>query len=99
MGFEFDYRRYDFPGVSRITRQMTLNAEFAFNSKLSLTTLTQYDNLSNDIGINARFRYNFEAGRDLWFVLNHNLVDDPIENRFRSTTSAAALKIRYTFRY
>ena len=97
--FEFDYRDYDLPGGSAITRQLSLTNEIAFNTKWSLITLAQYDNVSDDIGINARFRYNVEAGRDLWFVLDHNMVMDPIEDRFVSTRSAAVFKIRYTFRY
>jgi hypothetical protein len=97
--FEIDYNKYDFPGSTATTRQMTLKADFAFNSKLSLTTLAQYDNVSDDIGINARLRYNVEAGRDIWLVLNHSMVEDPLTERFRSTESLAVVKVRYTFRY
>lgn len=39
------------------------------------------------------------AGRDIWLVLNHNWVDDSIEDRFLSTGTTAAAKIRFTFRY
>lgn len=96
---ELDYNRFDFPGVSVITRQVSLESEIAFNSRWSLTTLAQYDNISDDIGINARLRFNAEAGRDIWLVLNHNMVDDPIRDRFESTRTAAAIKVSYTFRY
>ena len=71
----------------------------AFNAKLSLVTLIQYDNLSEDLGINSRLRYNLAAGQDLWFVINHNMLRDPQDDRFHSTRSVAAAKIRYTFRY
>lgn len=97
--FEYDYNQFDFPGVSETTRQVALSAEIAFDSRFSLTTLAQYDNISNDIGINARLRFNVEAGRDIWLVLNHNMVEDMLDNRFHSTSTAAAVKIRYTFRY
>jgi len=100
MSLRLDFNRYDFPGITAITRQITLNNEFAFNSKMSLVTLVQYDNISDDIGINARFRYNLSAGQDVWFVINHNMVRDTgIDDRFRSTQSVAVAKIRYTFRY
>lgn len=100
ISFEYDYNKFDFPGVSAITRQMTLESEISFNSHWSLVTLAQYDNISDDIGINARLRYNLSAGQDLWFVLNHNMSRDIlVEDRFRSTQSVAAAKIRYTFRY
>ena len=96
---EFDYNRYDFPGVTAITRQISLDVDVAFDSKLSLTGLVQYDDVSNDLGINTRLRYNLEAGRDIWLVLNHNMVENQLSNRFESTQSLAVVKIRYTFRY
>ena len=98
-GVEFEYSKYDFPGQSAITRQFTLENEISFNEKLSLSTLVQYDNLSEDIGINSRLRYNMAAGQDIWFVVNHNMVRDPLDDRFHSTQSVAVAKIRYTFRY
>lgn len=96
---EYDWNRFDFPGVSAITRQISLENEIAFNSKLALVTLAQFDNISDDLGINTRLRYNVAAGKDLWFVLNHNMQRDPIDDRFHSTESVAAVKVRYTFRY
>lgn len=100
MSLRVSYARYDFPGITAHTRQITLDNEFSFNSKMSLVTLVQYDNISDDIGINARLRYNLSAGQDLWFVLNHNMVRDlDIDDRFRSTQSLAVAKIRWTFRY
>jgi hypothetical protein len=100
LSFRYAYNKFDFPGVSAISRQFTLESEISFNSKLSLVTLAQFDNISDSIGINARFRYNLTAGQDIWFVLNHNMMRDlSIDDRFRSTQSVAAAKIRYTFRY
>lgn len=98
---EYRYSKYDFPGGQEATtRQITFENEISFNSKMSLVTLAQYDNLSEDIGINSRFRYNLSAGQDIWFVLNHNMNRDLlIDDRFRSTETLAAAKIRYTFRY
>ena len=95
----YDYSKYDFPGQSAITRQITFENEIAFNARLSLVTLAQYDNISEDLGINARLRYNISAGQDIWFVINHNMIRDPLEDRFSSTQTVAAAKIRYTFRY
>ena len=97
---KYDYSTYDFPGEqSAITRQVTFQNDIAFNAKWSLVTLAQYDNVSEDVGINSRLRYNLSAGQDLWFVINHNMNRDPIDDRFHSVESVAAVKIRYTFRY
>jgi len=103
--FEYDYNKYDFPDAEAITRQITFDSQIAFNAKWALLTLAQYDNLSNDIGINMRLRYNRAAGQDFWVVLNHNMREyeqgDP-EYRgsgFRSIQTIAAVKVRYTFRF
>lgn len=95
----YGYDKYDFPGQSAVTRQITFENELSFNANLSLVTLAQYDNVSEELGINARLRYNISAGQDIWFVINHNMLRDPLEDRFHSTQSTAAAKIRYTFRY
>ncbi len=96
---QYDYNKYEFPGASAVTRQITFENEIAFDSRWSLVTLAQFDNISDDIGINTRLRFNLAAGQDLWFVVNHNMQRDPLEDRFQSTQSVAALKVRYTFRY
>ncbi len=98
---EYDYNQYDFPGdQTAVTRQITVENEISFNAKWSLVTLAQYDNISDDIGINSRLRLNLSAGQDIWFVINHNMVRDvTIDDRFHSTESVAAAKIRYTFRF
>lgn len=107
VGFEIDYNynQYDFPGTEATTRQITFNNTIAFNANWSLLTLAQYDNLSDNIGINMRLRYNRAAGQDLWLVLNHNLQEyDPEDpeyrgSGFRSVETLAAVKLRYTFRF
>jgi hypothetical protein len=98
---QYEFNQFDFPGNQyAITRQITFENEISFNSKMSLVTLAQYDNISEDIGINSRFRYNLAAGQDIWFVLNHNMNRDvEVDDRFRSTETLAVAKIRYTFRY
>lgn len=96
---EYDFNRYDFPGQSAITRQLTLENEIAFDARWSLVTLAQYDNLSETIGINSRLRFNMSAGRDIWFVIDHNMFRPDDEERFHSTTTDAVAKIRYTFRF
>ena len=96
---KYDYNKYEFPGADAITRQLTLEAEISFNAKWSLVSLAQYDNISEDVGINSRLRYNLSAGQDLWFVINHNMDRDPVDDRFHNSESTAAVKLRYTFRY
>jgi hypothetical protein len=39
------------------------------------------------------------AGRELYFVVNHNLQDLDGDNRFHSLTSDVIAKASYTFRF
>jgi len=104
-GLEYDHNRYQFSSADETTHQVTLQNEIAFNANWSLLTLAQYDNLSDNIGINTRLRYNREAGQDFWLVLNHNMQrfepgDPEFRNdEFRNMETLIALKFRYTFRF
>ena len=82
-----------------LTRLYTLENTIAFDSKWSLLTLAQYDNVSDDLGINMRLRYNRAAGEDFWFVINHNMTEEMPGEDFRSVQTQATAKIRYTFRF
>jgi len=93
------FNRFTFPDQERITRQLTWNTELAFNADWSLITNVQYDNLSDNLGINARLRYNAAAGNDIWFVVNHNMHRDIFDDRFDDEQTTAIAKIRYTFRF
>ena len=93
------FNRFKFPNQKRITRQLTWNTEIAFNTAWSLITNLQYDNLSDDLGINTRVRYNVAAGNDIWFVVNHNMRRDDFDDRFDNDQTTAVAKIRYTFRF
>ncbi|MCX6274468.1 MAG: DUF5916 domain-containing protein [Bacteroidetes bacterium] len=50
-----------------------LNLSVFFSSKLSVKLLSQYDNLSNSVGSNLRFRYNPREGTDLYIVYNSGI--------------------------
>ena len=50
-----------------------LRIQSALNIKLSLNAFVQYNGTSNQVSTNARFRYNFREGNDLWIVYNEGL--------------------------
>jgi hypothetical protein len=78
LGLDYDYNRVRFPdrheGLD--LHVVRLRVQTALNVHLSLATLLQYDNADDAVGINARFRYNFQEGRDLWLVYNEALNTD-----------------------
>jgi hypothetical protein len=81
------------------TRIVNTNFDIVFSSRLSWTNLIQYDNVSEIIGLNLRLNWIPEAGRELFFVINHNVQDFDEDNRFHSLASDIVAKASYTFRF
>jgi hypothetical protein len=47
-------------------------AQYARDTRLSADVFVQYNRVAQAIGSNARLRYQFSEGRDLWLVYNDN---------------------------
>jgi hypothetical protein len=73
--------------------------DIAFSPTLSWVNLIQYDTVSEVAGINMRLHWIPEAGREVYFVVNHNLEDIDRDNNFHSEFSDLTAKINYTFRF
>jgi hypothetical protein len=95
----YDANDVQLPSGDFISRLARLRAEVIFSSTLSWSTLLQYDNVTETVGINTRFHWVPEAGREAFIVLNHNLQDLDLDNRFKSTLADLAVKFNYTFRF
>jgi len=68
-----------------------------FTPMLSWTTLVQYDNVTDTIGINSRVRWIIVPGSELFVVLNQGLnVDD---GRIRRGETEGKIKLSWTFRF
>ena len=80
-----------------ITRLITFKSDVVLNNTMSWTSLVQFDNISNNLGINSRLHWEPEAGRDVYFVINYNMLNT--EEGFVSTHSDITLKASYTFRF
>lgn len=70
-----------------------------FSPWLALTNNIQYDSVSSVMGWQSRFRWIVTPGNDLFFVYNHNWLDDPILDRFSTLDRRAATKIQFTRRF
>jgi hypothetical protein len=73
----------------------------SFNKHLSIDTFVQYNSAEDDASINARLRYHFREGNDLWVVYteglntNRDLLDVP--RLPLSRNRVFMLKYTYTF--
>ena len=97
LGYEFN--DVEQPQGAFITRLYRVRADFAFNAKWSWLNVLQYDNVSETAGFNSRLRFNPQAGRDLFLVVNRQFDIDPLSRDISSSTSEVVLKFDYTIRF
>ncbi|GBE29137.1 hypothetical protein BMS3Bbin04_00147 [bacterium BMS3Bbin04] len=78
-----------------------LDMAYAFTPDLILSSYTQYDSESRNLGTNTRLRWTFRPGDDLYIVWN-NGWEQPIGNRnqfaFEPASNQIVVKLRWTFR-
>ncbi|TAJ93337.1 MAG: hypothetical protein EPO31_03805 [Gammaproteobacteria bacterium] len=97
LGGAFDFNDFTVQGLHFITRQYSLKSDIVFSNTLSWTNILQFDNVSDNLGINSRLHWIPQAGRNVYFVINYNAIDS--EEGFRSTASELTFKANYTFRF
>ncbi len=95
----YDMSEIELPQGDFETRLVSLGVDYVFSSTLSWVNLIQYDNVSETTGVNMRLHWIPEAGRELYFVINHNLQDFDRNNSFESLAADFTLKYTHTFRF
>ncbi len=100
LGAGYDVNRLEFPdrGLETTTHLANLKLALALNTHLSLSTFVQYNNLDAQTSINARFRYHFREGTDLWIVYNEGLNferDNGFDPRL-PISAGRSLMVKYT---
>lgn len=99
MSLDYDWNDIELPNGQFISRLLGWTTEVAFSSTLFWVNLIQYDNDSEEIGINSRLQWIPRAGQEGFIVLNHNLQDFDKDNTFKSERADLSLKFNYTFRF
>ncbi len=89
------------PEGNFIQRLWQLKVAYAFTPDLILSSYTQYDSESRNLGTNTRLRWTLRPGKDLYVVWNHGW-EHPIGSDNRSTfqpvSDQLVVKLRWTFR-
>lgn len=99
MSLSYDWNDIELPQGDFITRLISVSTQVAFSSTLYWVSLIQYDNVSEELGINTRLQWIPKAGQEGFIVLNHNLQDLDKDGTFKSAFSDLSLKFKYTFRF
>lgn len=70
-----------------------------FSPNLQLSSLTQYDTQSRELGSNNKLRWTFDPLGDIFIVYNHNLVRRRVDNRWEFVSNQLPVKIQYAWRF
>jgi hypothetical protein len=99
MSLNYDWNDIKLPQGDFTARLVSLTTQVAFSSQLFWVNLMQYDNVSEELGINTRLQWIPKAGQEGFIVLNYNLQDKDKDNTFQSAAADLSVKFKYTFRY
>ena len=82
-----------------VQRLFQLQNIFAFSPRLLLFGYFQYDTETRDMGMNARLRFTFRPGNDLFVVWNRNWTHPAGEGRFDlgPESDQVAVKVRFAW--
>jgi len=91
--------RHQLPGGDFDTLVVNSSVQWTPTTSLLLTGDLQYDNVSEEIGINGRLRWAVKPGSDVYFVVNQSLAKIGPERRYESAGREAVAKVGWTWRF
>jgi len=88
------------PEGNFVERLWQVKVVYALNPDFIISSYTQYNYSSGEIGMNNRIRYTIEPGKDIFIVWNYNWERFDGESLFNSKLLAnqIAIKMRWTWR-
>ncbi|MFN3840947.1 MAG: DUF5916 domain-containing protein [Cyclobacteriaceae bacterium] len=95
LGVRFSYNHVDLTGNYGKAQLFLIGPrlDLTFTDKLFLTTFVQYNNLADNMNLNARFQWRFKPASDFFIVYTENYLPQPFESKNR----ALVLKLTYWF--
>lgn len=87
----------DLPEYSFTSNVYQFNANILFSPNLTLYNFVQYDNASNTIGLQSRFRWILKPGNEIFLVWNSKYVE--ADSGYISDTGALRFKMKYSIRF
>ncbi len=87
------------PQGNGIVRVSELNLGYSFTPELTLSTLTQYNNISHNTSENAILQWNIQPDRILYVVWNHGLTLNPnlLQGQQTITGNTVVVKLTWGF--
>jgi hypothetical protein len=98
--YETNLVRFPDRGQNFLAHVTRFRTQIALDKQVSANAFLQYNSAANLATLNARFRYNFGEGNDLWVVYNESFN----RNRYRAAptlpwTDTRSLLVKYTYTF
>ncbi len=99
--YEINIIRFSERNESIDSHLVRLRINAALDTHFSANLLTQYNSADDDVGINARLRYHFSEGNDLWLVYNEgfNTNRDVFTGPRLPLSQSRAFMVKYTYTF
>lgn len=97
VGTAYELRRVRLPQGDFDVHLASLRLNLALTPDLTWSTVVQYDNQGDDVGLNSRIRWTFRPGNEVFFVVNQGWDYD--DARCRRLQTELVLKVGATFRF
>ncbi|MCZ6916326.1 MAG: carbohydrate binding family 9 domain-containing protein [Gemmatimonadetes bacterium] len=99
----YEVNDVDLPEGAFITRLARVEANWQMSPWASFTSNVQYDDVSDIVGLFARFRWILRPGSDFFLVYSHNWQDQRVDllspHNFNTISRGASTKLNYTHRF
>jgi hypothetical protein len=92
-----NFQEFRLPNGSLRIHISSVAANINFSPDMTLTLQSEYDNISSDVGLSARLRWEFMPGNELFASVGHAANWEGRD--FRSDTTTAGIRIGSTFRF
>jgi hypothetical protein len=79
------------------TDLLRIRGNFDFTPFLSITSVIQYDTLSELVGLYQRLRWIIRPGADIYLVYTNNWLNE--SDRLRPLETSGSVKVSYTYRF
>ncbi len=99
LGLNYNENSIKLPAGDFKVRLISMQANIAFNSTWSWSNFLQYDNVSENMGLNSRLSWSPAQGQQGFLVFNYGAQDIDKDNNFSATATDLSLRFTYTFRY
>jgi len=86
-------------GDTELIRIFSGRVEINISPNATWNTLIQYENESENLGINSRFRWIVEPGREIFLTLNQGLIYDGSRDELHRAVTEPRAKISWLYRF